>query len=106
MAVYYSSSMIYVTSATDIKQRLQRVRDIIASLYVAMGSAAANTGIEEYSLNDGQTIISEKYRNPDAIRSAIKGFEALENNYLNKLNGRVIRLVDEGELKFRRRRSR
>jgi hypothetical protein len=94
MAVYFDSAYIYITSVTDTKARLAKIRQVINALLDLQISAALNENIAEYSLDDGQTKIKMNYRSAADIAMAITDLQRIEQTYLNQLNGRVSRLVD------------
>jgi hypothetical protein len=83
-----------VGTQTYYKRRIQALNLIIDALMVQAAAAAGTSNISQYSLNDGQTIISTTYKGPDAISKAILQYETLKNMYLNKMNGRAMRMMD------------
>ena len=93
MAIYLSSA-IYIQSQTTMVAKLDAIDAIINALMLSAATAATKDGIEEYWLNDGQTQIKEKYRSTEAIMKSIEAFERLRQMYLNRLNGRMVRLMD------------
>lgn len=94
MAVYYDTAAIYIDSANSIADRIQRIDTIIDALLTNALVAAGKDRIEEWSLNDGQTIIREKYRSSVDIQKAIMAFEQIKQVYVNRCNGRMTRLKD------------
>ena len=91
--VYYNTWGLYLDSYSDLKSKIAAIDTIINTLLVAATTGAANEGLKEYSLNDGQVIIKEVYDNAESTFKAIKGFETLKNYYVAKINGRVFKLV-------------
>lgn len=94
MAVVYLSEYLYVTSVTELKDRLSRIRALITALLDAQIKAALTGNIEEYWLDDGQTKIKTVNRSPKELADTITDLQRLEQTYLNQLNGRYVRLVD------------
>lgn len=92
--VYFDSADIYVDSAATNRAKIVRIDAIITALETSALKAAAKNAIQEYTLNDGQTTIRTAYRNTDEILNSIVAFEKLKHMYVNRLNGRVVRLVD------------
>jgi hypothetical protein len=90
----YDSAAIYVDSATTLKDKITRIDAVIDALLTVALKAAANENITEYSLNDGQTQIKTAYRGTDSVMKSIQAFEAIKQMYVNRLNGRHIRLMD------------
>jgi hypothetical protein len=97
MAVYDSAS-IYVECATTLQDKITRIDAIITALETTALKMAANDNISEYSLNDGQTQIKTVYKGADAVMKSIQAFENLRQIYINRLNGRSMRLVDSKNL--------
>lgn len=92
--VYYDSAAVYIDSATSLCDKIARVDAIIDGLLTNALKAAENDNIQEYSLNDGQTVIKTVYRGASAVLESIHSFERIKQLYVNRLNGRMIRLVD------------
>ena len=90
----YDSSLVYLNSATSIAARLAKVRQIIDGLLTMAVKAAETGNYEFYELDDGQTRVYTKYRNNTDIAAAIKAYQAMEQRYLNQLNGRTMVFVD------------
>lgn len=67
---------------------------IIDALLLQAADTAGTSNYSEYYLDDGQTRISTKYRSVMDVQAGIFAFERLRQMYLNRLNGRMIRLVD------------
>lgn len=94
MDIYFDSAYIYIESATSIKDKISRINAIITALETTALKAAANGNITEYSLDDGQTKIRTAYRNPMEVANSISAFEVIKQRYINKLQPRIVRLVD------------
>ena len=99
--VIYDSSYKYVTSCADLRTRIARIDAIITALEETVLLAATNATVTDYMLDDGQTKISETYRDPAAVAVAINAYERIKERYINKLNGRVFRAVDSKNLNGR-----
>ena len=92
--VTYDSADKYIQTATTLQEKIAKIDNIITALEDTALKAAANDNITEYSLNDGQTIIRTVYKGADAVLRSIEAFERIKQTYVNRLNGRVVRLVD------------
>jgi len=92
--VVYSSAAAYIESCKTLRDKIIAIDAIIAALMTTALLAATNDNISQYSLNDGQTIINTSYRGVAGITKSIMDMEALKQLYLNRLNGRMTRLVD------------
>lgn len=91
----YEGEASYIVTATDVNDRITRLRSIITALENQMIIAAADAGIDEYSMNDGQVTIRTKYRDPEAIAKAIEAFTKILDRLIAKSSGtRIISLRD------------
>jgi len=85
----------YIIDSKSLKERYDRLCQIIAALELQMVSASANADIESYSLDDGQTRINTTYRSSESIAKAILGFEQIKTRVMEQLLGtRVVALRD------------
>ena len=94
MAAEYKSANIYINEATDLRDKISRINNVINALLDVALKAASTENITEYQLDDGQTKIRTMYRGTKAVFEAINDFERLKQMYINRLMGRAIRLVD------------
>lgn len=92
--VTYETCGIYVQSQTTLKAKVAAIDAIIDMLLATALDMAGKDDIQEYSLNDGQTIIKTIYKGSVSIASAIRDFQRIRNIYANQINGRMVRLVD------------
>ncbi len=92
--ITYNSAQIYVTSATTAREQLTRLDAVINALMATMLTAATTENLTEYTLDDGQTKIHCSYNGVAAIEKSIMSLERLKQIYINRLNGRMARLVD------------
>ncbi len=92
--VVYDSACIYIEKASTIRDKITRIDAIISALESTALKAAANDNIKEYSLDDGQTKILTIYKGADQVLASIMSFERIRQMYINRLNGRMVRLVD------------
>lgn len=94
MAVTYDSAAIYIQSADTLEAKVTAIDAIIDALLLTAATAAGSANYAEYSLDDGQTKIRTAYRDVADVYRGIQAFERLRQTYINRLNGRMIRLVD------------
>ncbi len=92
--ITYESEALYVESRTDRISKINAIQQIQDALLTSALKAAGQSNLQEYMLNDGQTIIKTIYRNPAQIHQAYIDFERIKQSLLNALNGRMVRLVD------------
>ncbi|HXP52432.1 MAG TPA: hypothetical protein VN922_20935 [Bacteroidia bacterium] len=100
--IIYESAHIYITKDKDLRTRICNIDKVIDALTDSALKAAGTANLGEYDLDNGQTKIKTTYRNPTDITNAITAFEKVKQLWINQLNGRAIRLVDEKN--FRRNR--
>lgn len=92
--VTYDSADIFIQSATTLEAKIAKIDAIITALEDVALTAAGNDNISEYELNDGQVKIKTAYRGAAAVLKSIMDFEKIRQMYVNRLNGRVVRMVD------------
>lgn len=92
--VVYDSAGIYIQSKKTLEDKIAAIDAIIDALEVEALNMAGKDSIQEYSLNDGQTIIKTIYKGAVGIASAINAFEKIRIRYINRLNPPMQRLVD------------
>jgi len=83
----------YVDSCTTLKQKIAAINAVQDALLTTAMKAVEVGHITQYSLNDGQTIIQETYRNSKEITDAYNGFEVIKQMYVNRMAGRLTRLM-------------
>lgn len=93
--VRYTSAGEYVESCSGLKAKIAAIDAIIQALLVQALKAAEKGAVSQYSLNDGQVIISSTYRSAEEVSNSINAFRRLKNEFIFELyGGRVRRLVD------------
>jgi len=93
--VTYDSEFDYIDSATTLKAKVTAIDAVIDKLETTLLKAATSDLFEEYLLDDGQTKIKTVYRSVEAITKGLTGLEAIKQRYINRLQGRVVTMVDE-----------
>lgn len=98
--VVYKCASAYIQSFTTLKAKIDAINAIQAALLSqALVNIESNTSqnLSQYSLNDGQTIISASYRSSSEVKKDYQSYEDLKQmllaSYDNSL-GRMVRLVD------------
>lgn len=92
--VVYDTAASYIGSCTTLQAKITAIDAIITALETQALTAAGQSDISEYSLDDGQTKIKTVYRNAMDVANAITAFETIKHRYINQLTGRRTRLVD------------
>lgn len=86
----------YIQSCTSLRAKIAALDAIIEALLLQSAAVAGGSteNITQYSLNDGQTIISTTYKGSKGIAAAILEYETLRQMYVNRLVGRKMTLRD------------
>ena len=90
----YDSEYAYISSCSNYQDKIAAINAIIEALEDAALKAAGKAHIDEYELDDGQTKIRTSYRSPSAIATAIREYEKIKQQYLNRCHGRVFVMRD------------
>ena len=92
----YVSVKKYIQSCTTTRARVAALESIIDLLLLQAAEIASGSteNITQYSLNDGQTIISTTYKGSKGVAAAILEWETLLQMYKNRLVGRKFTLRD------------
>lgn len=88
----FDSAFVYIDSACDNAERIKKIQTIIDALEDQILQSAGKSGIDEYSLDDGQIKIRTKYRNVEDIEKAISAFQKSQTRLINKTQGYAIQL--------------
>jgi hypothetical protein len=91
---YFPSFRLYIEDADDLCDKITRVETAINALIDLLATSALEDDVKEYRLDDGQTTIRVAKRSVAEIERSINGLERVKQIYVNRLNGRVTRLVD------------
>lgn len=94
MATYVDFASCIRSGAT-LAGKIEKIDLIIEALEDAELIGAVDADIEEYQLNDGQTIIKTVLRNPADIERTIALLEKRRTKYCNQMVGRVGVLRDK-----------
>ncbi len=92
--VIFKSASEYVGTCASLAAKIAAIELIQEALLTTAMRAVEQGDISQYSLNDGQVIISTTYRNSTEITNAYNSFERIKQMFINRKNGRMIRLVD------------
>lgn len=93
--IYFNKSAIEKPdTGTTAQAKIVKIDAIINTLLDAQLEFAADPNKQEYGYEDGQTRVKMVYRDLNAVIAAIEGWERLKGLYINRINGRMIRLAD------------
>lgn len=92
--VIFKSASEYIGSCASLAAKIAALNAIQEALLTTAMRAVEQGDISQYSLNDGQVIISTTYRNSKEITEAYQAFERIKQMFINQKNGRMVRLVD------------
>ncbi len=68
---YYENIVLYIGCSSDKKEQIARINTLIKALEDTELLAAGNADIEEYRLDDGQTIVKAINRDISSIENTI-----------------------------------
>lgn len=89
----------YITISQYVEQKSKLVGKIATyDILIESMEGAIVTGIEsghliQYEMDDGQMKVRAQYRDIGQMTEAISALEKIRQMYINRLNGRTIRLV-------------
>lgn len=92
--VIYKTAAEYLGTCASIDAKIAALEAIQTALLTNAMVAVESGHISQYSINDGQVIISTTYRNVKEITESYMKFEQIKNMLINNKRGRVSRLVD------------
>lgn len=92
--VTYDSSDVYIQSKATLQAKIEAVDAMMTALETNVLKAVGKGDVEEYMLDDGQTRIRTTYRSTKEVIKSIQDLEAIRQMYVNRYNGRGVRLVD------------
>jgi chemotaxis protein histidine kinase CheA len=90
----FLSAFDYIQSCTTITAQIAAIDQVIAQLIIQSAKASLGENMTQYSLNDGQTIISTTKRSVADIQKSIIAMRRLRNDLISDKTGRMVRLVD------------
>lgn len=91
---YFNTPWDYYRTGDTIKEKIKKIDEILDAMLESGLEAALKADVEEYQLNDGQTIIKAIHRNPDQLFNAITSLNKIRNMYSQKVDGHVTRVID------------
>jgi|SRR6478609_4998605 len=99
--IIYDSANIYIDAQPDLLSKINALNAVIDALEATALKAAGNGDVDEYELDNGQTKIRTRYRNPSEVARSITAFEIIRQRYINRYNKTgMVRLSDQNN--FRR----
>jgi len=99
---YYGNVGDFITSATDRAARIANIRAVMAALRNQRLLIAQNpqqVGVQEYSLDDGQTKIRTVFRDLASLDVYMRALERDLQYEYNQGRGRMTRLMPEANFK-------
>lgn len=91
----YIKDTDYLRSQTDVAAKVATLDAIIDNLYAQLAAMAAQEEpIQEFMLNDGQTILKTVYKTEAAVLKSIDLFTLQRNRLINDSRPRTVRMVD------------
>lgn len=93
--VIFESIAAYLGTCTSNQAKITAINSIIDSMLTAAATAAESGHLDEYWYDDGHVKIRTKFRSVNQITNAIQEYEKLKQLYLNRITGRMVRLMDD-----------
>lgn len=90
----YITIVDYISCSQDTNDKIARIDAIITALEDSLLLLAGNADVEEYRLDDGQTIIKTIFRDPDLLEKAINSLQRRKTRLINNCKGYRYRLMD------------
>ena len=92
--IYNSLTTYFAETGDDLVARITRMKAVRAAMEDALLTGAGMGDIQQYTLNDGQTIINATQRDPKEIMKTITGLDYLISRLETQINGRVTSTVN------------
>lgn len=93
MNTEYTSISQYVDSKQSVLEKIQAYDRLIVAMEETLLNGITSGHLIQYELDDGQMKVRAQYRNVTDMTKALNGLEMLRQRYVNRYNGRCIRLV-------------
>jgi hypothetical protein len=93
--VYYNDAITYLESTDDLSGRLTRMKLLRDALELQIGKGILTSNVQEYQLNDGQTIVRTIYRNLAEVERAYDWLDKKIIKLESQLVGRSFKLRDQ-----------
>lgn len=98
--IIYKCASAYIQSFSTLKAKIDAIiaiQDALLNQALVNIETNASENLSQYSLNDGQTVISATYKTSDQVMKDYRSYEALKEQLLAayaNASGRMVRLVD------------
>lgn len=98
--IIYKCASAYIQSFTTLKAKIDAItaiQDALLTQALVNIESNASDNLSQYSLNDGQTVISATYRTSEQVMKDYRSYENLKETLLaaySNASGRMVRLVD------------
>jgi len=93
MNAEYMTISEYVECKSKLIGKIATYDILIEGMEKAVLEATVSGHLNQWELDDGQMKVRSMYRNPVEMVRALKGLEAMRQIYINRANGRGMRLV-------------
>ena len=96
MNIEYVTISQYIQSKSTILDKIKAYDTLILAMESSILTGIESSHLIQYELDDGQMKVRAQYRNISDMTNAMVGLEKLRQMYINRYNGRGIRLVGGG----------
>lgn len=100
MGTFFPSFRYYIEDVDDLCQRVTRIDQVIDALLTLATTSALEDDVRSYRLNDGQTIINVERQTVDQLMKSVRNLELVKNMYINRINGRGMRLTNHEDTRY------
>lgn len=90
----YITIIDYIGCSQSTVDKIARINAIIEALEDSLLLLASNADVEEYRLDDGQTVIKTIFREPSLIEDAISKLNRRRTRLINRCHGFRYNLTD------------
>lgn len=98
--VYSSAAQYFAETNDDLKAQIARMIAVRNAMTAALLNAAGLGDVQEYLLNDGQTIIKSVQRSPEQITKSINSIDYVIKRLERQINGSSSQLIDGKNLNY------
>ncbi len=97
--IFIKVDNVNLITSGKIEERIVKIDEIIDSLYNVALATVNQGNIAEYELDTGQTRNRVKYNTQASVMAAIKLYEDMRQRYVNRLQPRMVKLMDHKNFK-------
>lgn len=93
MNAEYMTIPQYIECKSKLIGKVATYDILIESMESALLEATVSGHLSEYEMDDSMMRVRTRYRSINDMQNALNGLRRIRQDYINKINGRVTRLV-------------